>query len=110
MAKSKVIEIITFLQKCLIESGLNLSKIILFGSQVRGNTTPESDIDVIVVSEDFRDKDIFERAKLTKDAEIATIKKFVVPLDIITLTAEELESETSLAAGYAKDGKLIYGT
>lgn len=110
MAKSKVIEIITFLQKCLIESGLNLSKIILFGSQVRGKASRDSDIDVIVVSEDFRDKDIFERAKLTKDAEIATIKKFVVPLDIITLTAEELESETSLAAGYAKDGKLIYGT
>ena len=38
-----------------------------------------------------------------------TIKKFMIPLDIITMTQEEFESETSLIAEYVKDGEVIYG-
>jgi len=109
MAEDKAIEAIRFLQKCLKEKGLNISKIILFGSQAKGKATEESDIDVVIISDDFRDKDIFERAMLTKDAEIMLIKRFLIPLDIITLTFEEFESGTSLVAEYARNGKVIYG-
>lgn len=109
MARSTIIKAVKFLERCLIENGLNISKIILFGSQAKRKATKESDIDILIVSEDFRNKDIFERAKLTKDAEIKTIKKFIVPLDILTLTLEEFEGETSLIAAYAKDGEVIYG-
>lgn len=109
MARSTIIKAVKFLERCLRENGLNISKIILFGSQAKRKATKESDIDILIVSEDFRNKDIFERAKLTKDAEIKTIKKFIVPLDILTLTLEEFESETSLIAAYAKDGEVIYG-
>ncbi len=109
MAKNTVVEAIKFLEKCLKDKGLNISKIILFGSQAKGESTEESDIDILIVSNDFQDKDIFERATLTKDAEIMTIKKFMIPLDIITMTQEEFESETSLIAEYVKDGEVIYG-
>ena len=109
MAEKTVVEAIKFLEKCLKEKGLNISKIILFGSQAKGESTEESDIDILIVSNDFHDKDIFERAMLTKDAEIMTIKKFMIPLDIITMTPEELERETSLIAEYVKDGEIIYG-
>lgn len=109
MAKKTVVEAIKFLEKCLKDKGLNISKIILFGSQAKGESTEESDIDILIVSNDFQDKDIFERATLTKDAEIMTIKKFMIPLDIITMTQEEFESETSLIAEYVKDGEVIYG-
>jgi hypothetical protein len=37
-------------------------------------------------------KDIFKRANMTKDAEIKTIKKFLIPLDIITLTSKEFKN------------------
>ncbi|MBI5583197.1 MAG: hypothetical protein HY892_05190 [Deltaproteobacteria bacterium] len=47
-------------------------------------------------------------AHLTKDAEIRTIKKFMVPLDIITLTPEEYESRKSLSAEYAHQGQVVY--
>jgi len=107
MAKSKVSEAVRFFQKCLDETGLHVSKLILFGSQARGAAHGESDIDLLIVADEFRAKNIFQRAQLTKDAEIKTIKKFLIPLDVITLTPEEFENETSLAATYAKSGKVL---
>ena len=86
---------------------LDVSTIILFGSQSRGEATEESDIDILIISEDFQGKDIFEMAKLTKDAEIITTNKFMIPFDIITLTPDEFENETSPVAEYAKKGKLM---
>lgn len=109
MAKSKAIKAVKFFERCLIDKRLNVSKIILFGSQAKGKTTKESDIDIVIISEDFRDKDIFQRAILTKEAEISTIKKFMIPFDIITMTPEEFTQGTSLIAEYAKEGEIIYG-
>ena len=109
MAKSKIKKIIRFMVEILREKVMNISKIILFGSQIEGKASAESDIDVVVVSKNFRNKDIFERVELIKGAEIMTIKKFVIPLDIITMTPEEFESETSLIAEYAKQGEVVYG-
>ena len=105
MAKRKVKAAIEFLGRCLRESGVTPAKIILFGSQAKGKATKESDIDVVIISEDFRNKDILERAAMTKDAEIRTLRKFMIPLDIVTLTPEE--NNTSLIAAYAKDADVI---
>lgn len=108
MAKSKVIKVVDFFAKRLKESGIHLKKVVLFGSHARGKADEESDIDIVIISEDFRRKDIFDRVKLTKEAEVTTIKKFMIPLDVITMTPEEFESETSLIADYAKKGKIVY--
>jgi predicted nucleotidyltransferase len=108
MAKSTAIDAARFLEQCLKEKGLRVSKIILFGSQAQGGATDESDIDIVIISEDFRGKDIFDRSMLTKEAEIMTIKKFIMPLDIITLTPGEFENETSLISQYAKNGEVIH--
>ena len=108
MVNRKVTEAIRFFEKCLKEKGLKVSKIILFGSQVKGKTTEGNDVDILIISEDFQGKDIFERAKLTKDAEILTLKKFMMPLDIVTLTSEEFESNKSIVAEYARKGKVMY--
>ena len=108
MSKSKIIKAIKFLERHLKKKQLNLKKIILFGSQITEKATKESDIDILIISEDFRGKDIFERAELTKEAEIMTIKKFMIPLDIITLTPEEFESDASLIAEYAKKGQVLF--
>jgi uncharacterized protein len=108
MFESKFEEAIKFLGLCLKERGLKVSKIILFGSQVKGKTSEESDVDILIISEDFQGKDIFERARLTKDAEILTLKKFMMPLDIVTLTSEEFESNKSIVAKYARKGKAMY--
>lgn len=108
MAKSKIIKIISFLADGLKSSGLNISKIILFGSYASAKSSRYSDIDVVIVSKDFRNRDIFKRIKLIKDAEIMTIKKYMIPLDIITLTPEEMDNENSITADFAKKGEIIY--
>jgi uncharacterized protein len=107
MAKKRASEIVKFFHECLREKGLRVSKIVVFGSQARGTATEESDIDIVVISEEFK-KNIFKRANLTKDAEIRTIKKFMVPLDIITMTPEEYENRTSLATEYAHEGEVVF--
>ena len=109
MVKNRVVWATEFLQQCLKETGLDISKIILFGSQSREEATEESDMDILIISEDFQGKDVFERANLTKDAEIITTKKFMIPFDIITLTPDEFEDETSPVAEYARKGKMMYG-
>lgn len=95
MAENTTLAAIGYLAQRLNAAGIEVSKIILFGSQVTGQATADSDVDLIVISPDFQDKDIFDRALLTGDAEVSTIRKFKVPIDIIALTAEELESESS---------------
>jgi predicted nucleotidyltransferase len=89
---------------------LKISRIIVFGSQAKGTATEESDIDIVIASEDFKRKNIFKRADMTKDAEIRTIRKFMVPLDIITMTPDEYENKTSLMSEYAHEGEVIYAS
>ena len=47
-----------------IDRGISLDKIVLFGSLARGTERQDSDIDIIIVSKDFRKKSIFERVEL----------------------------------------------
>ena len=92
----------------LQQTGVSVQKIIVFGSQANGTYNAGSDIDIIVISNDFKNKDIFKRARLTKEAEIMTIRKFMIPLDIVTMTPEELADDRSLLSEYARTGEVIY--
>ncbi len=56
MAQKRASEVIKFLKECLQEQGLNVSKLVVFGSQAKGTATEESAIDLVIVSEDFRKK------------------------------------------------------
>ena len=107
MAESTVVKAVRFLKRELGKNGLNVSKVILFGSQAGRRAGKTSDIDVIIVSEDFRGCDIFKRAYLTKEGEIKTIRRFMIPLDIITATPDELESRASLIYEFARNGRII---
>ena len=107
MARREVLRVLRYLRKCLRERGVSISRMILFGSHARGEATADSDIDVAVISEDFRDRGIFERGDLVGDAHDQVLKKFMVPLDIVTMTPEELEVGTSLAAQFVSQGTPI---
>ena len=63
MVKSKreIEEIIRKYQEELKKLGINSQQVILYGSYARGNPREESDIDLIVVSEDFRNMNLRER-------------------------------------------------
>ena len=108
MTETKVLEAIDFLRKSIEEDGVRVSRIVLFGSHARGNAGDDSDIDVVIISEDFEGKDIFERARITGQAEWRTIKIYRVPFDIITMTENEFESGESMIADFAKQGTVVF--
>ena len=109
MAERKVIETVEFLRETLKRKGIQVEKIVVFGSQIKGETTSESDIDLVIVSEDFRGKDIFEKSAMLSGIEWEVIKRFMIPLDIVTLSPEEWESESSILVSYAREGEVLYG-
>lgn len=108
MDKNTVIAAIDYLRDILLAQGLTLEKIILFGSRTRGDEQEESDIDLLIISADFEGKSIFERAALTKKAEVHAMKRYQVPFDIITLTPEEYMAGGSLFSQFAEDGETVY--
>lgn len=108
MVKKSTLKAITFMKDSLKQTGLNVQKIIIFGSQASGKYKADSDIDVVVISSDFTNKNIFKRARLTKEAEIETIRKFMIPLDIVTMTPAEFADDKSLLSVYAKSGLVVY--
>lgn len=107
MDKINIESIINYFRERLIVHGISPQKIILFGSSLSGNLNAGSDIDIAVISDDFIDVDIFERALLTVKAERETIRKFDFPLDVIKLTVNEFEDEQRMISKFIKAGKEI---
>lgn len=69
--------------------GISVKKIILYGSQASGRAREDSDLDLVVVSDSFRDMDLWERLCLLGRAR----KGINRPMEILGLTEEEFESE-----------------
>ncbi len=81
--------IITEYKQRLETLGIKVQKIVLYGSYASGRVNEESDIDLVVVSDDFRDMDLWERLCLLGRARIG-IKR---PMEILGLTGEEFAAE-----------------
>jgi predicted nucleotidyltransferase len=91
MDQATINEIIQYLKDLLIKNGLNVDSIALFGSALTGQMHEDSDIDLIIISADFRNKDIFERSQMTMNPEVATLKRYKVSMDVINLSPEEYD-------------------
>ncbi|MFW5864207.1 MAG: nucleotidyltransferase domain-containing protein, partial [bacterium] len=71
----------------LKEQGIRECRVILFGSHARGNAGVDSDIDLVVVSDDFEGKDFWERTDILTEA----IFQVYEPLEVIAVTNREWE-------------------
>lgn len=86
-----------------------IDKIILFGSAVGKSFSPKSDIDLIILSKSFRQKSLFEKAKLCGNLEWNLINEIDKPFDILYYSDEEWENTSSLMIYEAKKhGRIIY--
>jgi predicted nucleotidyltransferase len=89
MDKKTINDVTVYLKKSLIASGIPVAGIALFGSALTGSRHKESDIDMIIISSSFKDKDVFDRAGMTVKQEIETQRKFNIPLDVLNMSPEE---------------------
>jgi predicted nucleotidyltransferase len=77
-------------KKNLSSLGIRIKKVILYGSYARGKATEESDIDLVVISDDFKNMDLWERLCILAHARIG-IKE---PMEILGLTENEFNEES----------------
>jgi predicted nucleotidyltransferase len=88
----------------LESKGIRIHKLILYGSHAQGKAHEGSDIDVLVISDDFSGKNYWERIDILSDA----IYEVFEPIEAVALTIREWETGKSAVVDYAKDGKVIF--
>jgi predicted nucleotidyltransferase len=103
--KRAVLEIISNFRKALESEGIKTDKLILFGSYAAGRHKEDSDIDIVVISQDFNDKNYWERIDILSSA----IYEIFEPIEATAFTPEEWERGESLIVDYAKNGEVVYG-
>jgi predicted nucleotidyltransferase len=104
MDKKTVLTIISDFRKALESAGIKPEKILLYGSYAAGNWRPDSDIDLVVISEDFEGKGYWQRIDLLS----AAIYKVFQPIEAVAMTPQEWENGDSLITDYARDGEVVY--
>jgi len=87
----KVIETIKTLKSSLEATGIRVNRIILFGSCASGNIGEGSDIDVAVISEDFKGMNLLERLEAIGTANAKA--KIMEPIEAVGYTEEEFDSK-----------------
>lgn len=85
--------------EALKEQGLKVEKIILFGSQARGDAMEDSDIDLLVVSPDFAKMPFHRRFEVLGTA-IAKVRK---PIEPLACTPDEVEVKKLSKASFLYD-------
>lgn len=86
--RRKAKDIIKRFETELIKLNIRPKKIILFGSYANGNPREDSDIDIVVISEDFRNLNLRERLEVLG---LAAGKVFE-PIEALGYTPEEVEN------------------
>jgi len=94
MDKTTINNVVSYLHESLVANGLKDNRIALFGSALNGNMHSNSDIDIIVVSKNFENKDIFERIDMTSKAQLEVQRKYVIPIDILLKTPQEYQNQS----------------
>jgi predicted nucleotidyltransferase len=101
--KKTVLNIIEQFKQSLISKGISINRIVLFGSYANNTQRPDSDIDLIVISESFKDMDYWQRIDVMAEA----IYEIFEPIEAIAMTESEWKNKTFMAAHYAQNGLTV---
>jgi len=105
MDKNAVLTIISDFGKALELEKVKPWRIILFGSYASGQQREDSDIDLVVISDDFEGKDYWQRIEILS----AAIYKVFKPIEAIAMTPEEWQNGDSPIIDYAREGEIVAG-
>jgi len=103
MDQVAVLDVIRQFRLILTEKGIVVDRIVLFGSHASNTQRPDSDIDLVVISESFRNMSYWQRIHLLADA----ISDIFQPIEATGMTDEEWNSNTFTVAGYARNGQVV---
>jgi predicted nucleotidyltransferase len=105
MDKEAALKALELFRLALEARGVRVLKMVLFGSLAKGTAHDNSDIDVVVVSEDFRRKSGWETIKLLGSA----IAEVFEPIEAFPRTPEQWEKEDDYGiVAIAKQGEIVY--
>ena len=108
MDKRKFIRTISILKDLTRQKGIDVDRIVVFGSYARGEEKKGSDIDIIIVSRNFEGKDIFERVEIASGLHRELVEKTMMPADIMYYSPTEWEQGNSLIINQAKEEGIVY--
>ena len=98
------LDIVARLRQKIEARGIRLQKVILYGSYADGTHQEESDIEVVIVSDDFAGKGYWERIDILADV----IYEIFAPIEAVAMTTEEWEHGDSQIAAFARKGEVLY--
>ncbi|NIR47598.1 nucleotidyltransferase domain-containing protein [candidate division KSB1 bacterium] len=104
MDKNAVLDIVARFRNALESKGIRAEKIILYGSCAKNTQDEASDIDLVIISKDFRGKGYWERIDILSDA----IYDVFEPIEAVALTPEEWQNEDTFVKQYASDGEVLF--
>lgn len=97
MAQKLLIEVEEAMRDFCAERSIPVNTIQFFGSRSNGTALHEdSDLDLLLVSEAFEDKDIFERTGMVSGLHRSLVRRFKIPFDIVYCSKKEWQNSNSL--------------
>jgi predicted nucleotidyltransferase len=104
MGKAAVLKIIGQFKDALEKKGIKIVRIVLYGSYAAGKHREGSDIDLVVISDDFSSMSYWQRIDLLSGAIYEVLK----PIEAVAMTDAEWENGESLIADYARNGEVVF--
>ena len=94
-----------------LPSNIKVDGVFLFGSYATGKVREDSDLDLIIISPDFKKMEFMKRLILLSHVQGASKLTRSVPMDIIGYTPEEFENidkESIIMRRAKREGKMIF--
>lgn len=104
MDKKTVIEIVNLFQERIKRRGIKPLKIILYGSYAQKTSHKGSDIDIVVISDDFTGMNYWERIDIMSEV----IYEIFAPIEAVALSPDEWEQGDAFVIDFARSGETLF--
>jgi len=104
MGKAAVLKIIGQFKDVLEKKGIKIERIVLYGSYAAGTQREGSDIDLVVISNDFSGLGYWQRIDLLAVAIYEVFK----PIEAVAMTEAEWKKGDSFIVDFARNGEVVF--
>ncbi|MBU1367533.1 MAG: nucleotidyltransferase domain-containing protein [Candidatus Omnitrophica bacterium] len=91
--RPEVKEIVEKYKRVLLKRGIRVNRVILYGSYISGQSREDSDIDLLVVSDDFQKMNLRQRLEVLGIAAVRIMK----PIEAQGYTTNEIQSAPKIS-------------